>query len=284
MIGPRLFLVALLIAGPARAWGPEGHAIVADIAEAHLTPAAAAEIHRLLAAEGHARLDEIASWADAETAKHPEMGPWHYVDIPLAAPGYDPPRDCAAGRCVIAKLVAADGVLADPAQPAAARAEALNWVVHLAGDIHQPLHAADRDDKGGNAVKLAWFGTPSNLHAVWDLGIIEHANSWQLGPDYSFDHAAVGAEARRLDASIDPADRLAWSRAASVDIEAAAIDWATESHALAAGLVYPDLPEDRAGDWSASYAAEAWPVVEVQLERAGVRLAAVLNRALAGSR
>jgi hypothetical protein len=161
------------------------------------------------------------------------------------------------------------------------RLEALKWIVHLVGDIHQPLHTADHDDKGGNMVGLSFFGKHTNLHAVWDGGIIEHALELHLGPDYSFDHEAVAADARKLDAEITPADRAAWAEPAKPNLLVpSVINWANESHALARSVAYADLPAELGDDWSGAYQTETWPVVEGQLERAGVRLADVLNKAL----
>ena len=135
--------IAVASSGPAKAWGPEGHAIVADIAEAHLTPAAATQVSNLLSLDGHHRLDEVASWADEIRPQRRDTASWHFVDIPLAAPNYDATRDCANGNCVVAKIVDFTVVLANPTADQHARLEALKWVVHFVGDIHQPMHAEE---------------------------------------------------------------------------------------------------------------------------------------------
>jgi hypothetical protein len=279
-------------ASNARAWGPEGHALVADMAEAHLDEGARTEVARLLALDdgGPKRhLDEISSWADEIRSSHPETGTYHYVDIPLHADGYDEQRDChfdkdqhrvGEATCVVAKLPFFIRVLADKSHADKERLEALKWIVHLVGDIHQPLHAEDNHDKGGNGLVLTYNGVDTNLHAVWDLGIIEEHYAWQLGWHYSFDHDAVRARAAELDSQIQPSQRKAWAPAnPDADFANAVIGWANDSHALAQ-VVYAKLPAPMAPGWDRAYQDYAWPVVQTQLDKAGVRLAAVLNQAL----
>ena len=269
------------ISTPALAWGPEGHAIVADVAEAHLTPSTKAQIAELLALEGHAHLDEVSSWADAVRSQRRETAHWHYVDIPLEADGFDAARDCPSDDCVVAKLVEYTKAFADKSAAPAARLEALKWVVHFVGDIHQPLHAEDHDDKGGNTVRLSFFGKETNLHAIWDGGIIEHALGLGLGPNYSFDHGTVQIDAQKLDAAINASDRATWAPVGMTGhLTQMATSWANESHALARSVAYAYLPAGRSDGWSDAYEQKTWPVVEAQLEHAGVRLAALLNEAL----
>ncbi|GBQ62388.1 nuclease S1 [Ameyamaea chiangmaiensis NBRC 103196] len=285
----------LVAAAPhANAWGGNGHAIVADIAQAHLTPLAAQRAHDLLALEGHASLDQVASWPD--TIGHipkskggaPETLRWHYVDIDVTAPHYDAARDCPDGACVVVKLPAMIQTLGDSAAPRARRLEALKWIVHLVGDLHQPLHAAERDhDKGGNGVKITYFGQTHaghmNLHSAWDEGILEHETGLRTGPHYSTDLALARAEADRLNAAITPAEIQAWTPANLPATAAPVVEgWANESHALARDVVYADLPAATDGlpALGNAYDKAAWPVIQTRLEQAGIRLAAVLNATL----
>ncbi len=272
----------LTLAAPlASSWGPEGHAIVADIAQAHLDSAAAAEVAALLKLEGLDRLDQISSWADGNRKEFPNTGGWHYVDIPLKASGYNEGRDCAQDNCVVAKLDENVHILADKSASPSARLLALKWVVHLVGDIHQPLHAEDHDDKGGNTVQVQFFGQGTNLHAVWDGGILRHALNLQPGPNYTFDHALVQADAMTLDAAIKPAQRTSWATQNLLpQIVDASIVWADESHALARDVAYADIGKPSGDAWSQRYQRNAWPVVQTRLAQAGVRLAEVLNEAL----
>lgn len=274
--------ITLAVSAPlAMAWGPEGHAIVADIAQAHLDPAAAAQVESLLKLEGLDRLDQISSWADAHRKEMPGSGGWHYVDIPLRAPAYDAARDCAQGKCVVDKLEQSTRVLADRSAAPAARLEALKWVVHLVGDIHQPLHAVDNDDKGGNTVQVQFFGIGTNLHSVWDGRVIEHALNLKLGPNYSIDHAAVQTDAMQMDATITPAQRAEWApRGSLATLDGRVVAWANESHQIARNVAYTDIAKPSGAAWSQRYQAKAWPVIQTRLKQGGVRLAEVLDEAL----
>jgi hypothetical protein len=159
--------------------------------------------------------------------------------------------------------------------------EALKWVVHFVGDIHQPLHAEDDGDSVGNDVRLTYFGKPTNLHAIWDGGIIEHATGLKVGPKLSIEHQAVASVAANLDNAITPAQRQDWASAGSLaNFQPVVVTWAEASHELARTVAYHDLPAQRTGDWLATYQARAWPVAKIQLQRAGLRLAELLNEAL----
>jgi len=141
------------------------------------------------------------------------------------------------------------------------RREALEFVVHFVGDLHQPLHSADNNDQGGNKVQVIFFGQPGNLHSVWDGGIIRREKQWG-------DQLASTLELR-----ITPEQKKAWAHG-SVE------DWALESHALAVKVVYGKLPPGALPNLSDDYATAMLPVVEEQIEKAGIRLAHLLNEAL----
>jgi hypothetical protein len=93
-------------------------------------------------------------------------GPWHYVDIPIDKPHLDMARDCPKGECVIAKIEDFKKVVTDPAATAVERREALIFLVHFVGDMHQPLHCSDNNDKGGNDIKLEFYGRNSGARAT----------------------------------------------------------------------------------------------------------------------
>ena len=141
-----------------QAWGPEGHRIIGRIAEAHLTPQAQAGVKDLLnplnSTSQLSRLsdDQISCWADWIRHNWTNSVPWHFVDIPYNAAQYDPIRDCANHNgCVVEAIHTFSKVLADKHAKREQRLEALKFVVHFVGDIHQPLHCAERNgDKGGN--------------------------------------------------------------------------------------------------------------------------------------
>lgn len=268
---------AALYAPGALAWGPEGHAIVAEIAESRLTSAAAAQVQQLLALEGNQHLDQVSSWPDAYRVSHPETGPWHFVDIPLNADSYDAARDCAGGNCVVVQIQHFAGVLGNATASPDDRLTALKFVVHFCGDIVQPLHDEDNGDRGGNDVKLTYFGKNTNLHAVWDGGIIEAALHVHLGPNFAPNLTATRAEAVKEEKLIAAPIASSWAPSDLVaHLDTATVQWANDAHALAIAA-YSKLPNPRPAGWEADYQKAEWPVVQDQLERGGVRLAELLN-------
>jgi len=153
------------------AWGVEGHQVVAQLADAQLTPKARAKVDQLLSQEPGQTLVSISTWADEH--RSPRYAPLHYVNFPRGDCVYQAQRDCPDGRCVVGAIHQEAAVLASNASPEA-RLLALKYLVHFVGDVHQPLHAGFHDDKGGNTYQLQAFMRGSNLHAVWDSGLIKH--------------------------------------------------------------------------------------------------------------
>lgn len=257
----RILLAAFLslVPIPALAWGALGHEIVATLALQDLSPQARAQVARLLGSP--VLLIHEASWADEIRDRRPETGRWHYVDIPLNAPAYLAVRDCPRGDCIVAQIAAAQRVLADPRRTANARAEALRFLIHLVADIHQPLHAVDNDDRGGNQVRITLRGGRTNLHQLWDARVVE-----ALG----FEPGRVAQDIRR---SVSPPQRKAWQAGS-------AAAWATESHLVARERVYPAMQGRRSLRLPPSYMRDEAAVTRQQLAKAGVRLAWLLNTSL----
>ncbi|WP_269522975.1 S1/P1 nuclease [Coraliomargarita parva] len=152
------------------AWGPTGHRVVAQIAEEHLSPQAKAAVESLI---GPASLVDVANWADEVRAdpSYNYASSWHYVNLPDGV-AYEHARKHPDGD-IYGKILELIKVLQNPDTPRAEKAEALKWLVHFTGDIHQPLHAGYQKDLGGNLVTCTWFGEPSNIHAIWDSKLIE---------------------------------------------------------------------------------------------------------------
>jgi hypothetical protein len=283
LISLTLLITAIVAPTTALAWGREGHAVVAQIARGYLTPKAVAAVDALLAADTDALtppdLGARASWADAWRRDHRQTTEWHFVDIELDHPdlagacfGFPasatpasagPEKDCVVGR-----LDAFEKELADPKTDPAERLLAFKFVLHFVGDLHQPLHAADNQDRGGNCVPLALGGPRTvNLHSYWDSVALE-----AIEPDAT-------KLAAKLASQITPADRKAWEKGD-------AKTWAMESYALAKSTVYtigskPGCASDVAPvTLPAGYDQAAQAAVALQLKKAGVRLALELNRAL----
>jgi hypothetical protein len=171
-----------------RAWGREGHRLTALVAQDHLTPIAEENIRYLLGKES---LADVASWADDYRQDHGETAKWHFVDIPGSQNTYDRVRDCPLPPtdpqsiwrdCVVDRISYFEEQLKSPATDKKQKAYALKFLVHLFGDIHQPLHDVG-DARGGNDIHVMLFGTPQcgerttcNLHGTWDEGLLEHRN------------------------------------------------------------------------------------------------------------
>jgi hypothetical protein len=173
---PILIVCLLLtIPQPGRAWGPEGHAIIAEIAQRYLTPQARARIGDLIGPG--VSLASISSWADDIRQDRPQTYNWHFVNIPLDALSYSAARDCRPdperGDCIIAAVARLRAQLTNPHATAQAKREALKYLVHLIADLHQPLYTI-REKRGGNDLAVRFFAGPrsasapkevTNLHA-----------------------------------------------------------------------------------------------------------------------
>jgi hypothetical protein len=257
-----IMLALTLVSTDALAWGAQGHRLVARIAEAHLTPQARAEVDRLLANEPTPTLAAIAPWADELRAKDPGLGKrsagWHYVNIGEDDCHYEVERHCRGGNCVVEALKAQTAILGDRSRSDAERTQALKFVVHFVGDIHQPMHAGYGNDKGGNDFQVQFNGRGTNLHSLWDSGML---NTLKLDDDQY---------TQRLNAL--PAPKV--GKRSRIDADA--VKWAEASCRIAiAPGVYPPqrtLP--------AEYTATYLPVAESELRLAGERLAVLLNDTL----
>lgn len=248
-----LAVVGLLCSPAAHAWGAQGHRVIATLAQSQLTPAARKEVTRLLALEPGQTLVSISTWADEHRSE--SSRPWHYVNLPRTSCTYQAQRDCADGRCVVGAIQTQVKVLASSA-PDEERLVALKYLVHFAGDVHQPLHAGFLDDKGGNTYQLQAFKHGSNLHALWDTGLIE-----SLGEDTR----TMAARLARKGQGKDSGKVRPWT----------AKQAAQESCRIVAGSgFYPPRVVD--DDYIAAYI----PVMEDRLALAGARLAELLNRVL----
>ncbi len=243
---------------PAR-WYDHGHRIVARLAELRLTPRTRDAIRDIL---GGQSLSDASVWADNIRQYRHDADKLHYVNIALGE-RYVPGRDCPGGRCIIAAIERDRQILADPTTAPEDRAEALKFLVHFMGDLHQPLHVADDGDRGGNSRKVELLGHSTNLHKAWDGGLIE-----AFGMEESEYFDALRREMGRMD--------LAVLERGSV------VDWAMEGHRTAVERVYRPIPPD--GQLGQAYVETSRPVVDHALISAGVRLAKVLNDALASYR
>ncbi|MEI6660954.1 MAG: S1/P1 nuclease [Comamonadaceae bacterium] len=245
-----LLLVLCALGSQAFAWGSQGHQVIANVAWSALTPKSRDEVSRLLALEPGQTLESIATWADEH--RSPATSAWHYVNFPRNSCQYEPERDCAGGQCVVGAVEKNIAVLASNADDGV-RLKALKYLVHFIGDVHQPLHAGYKDDRGGNTYSLRAFMRQSNLHSVWDSGLISQLDLDNQALTRIVQRHVVSKEAREI----------------------SVIGMAEESCRLVASPGF--YPEERV---TPEYVQRFMPVMQKRLSSAGYRLATVLNRAL----
>lgn len=176
---PALLLSLLLLFVPAaQAWSQFGHELIGELAYRQLTPTVQAAVDDLLRGEPDPTLAGIAAWADTvrDLPAYEHTSPYHYVRIDDPHCVFDRARDCRDDACVVGAIQRYAAVLADNDRPRDKRTEALKFVVHFVGDVHQPLHSGHRPDKGGNEFQINLRGEGTNLHSVWDYHVIRSAN------------------------------------------------------------------------------------------------------------
>jgi len=264
-----IFVVLLaMIATPCFGWGPDGHRIVGAIAMTYLTEKTKAAIHDLL---GEQSLPDACNWADElrSDSSYDWAKPLHYINVPRGVTKVDLERDCKSEKCVLGAIKKYEAMLRDKQAPREQRVEALKFLVHFIGDVHQPMHVSYEDDQGGNKVSVsgAWLpvnqsGDPAkqrkwNLHSVWDSGLIEHRMAG--------DRDKMIQDIRRR---ITDRKLALWRKSKN------AVDWANESLAITIKL-YQLLPAN--GQLDESYYRRNIGITEDRLAAAGVRVAAMLN-------
>jgi hypothetical protein len=259
--------LALVPAQFAFGWGYEGHEIVARIADDNLTTHARENVKALL---GNQTMEDVASWADSERSRHRNQGGWHYIDIEISD-GSILPESSRYGTCLDAVTSFTDE-LASRTADLHEQKIALMYVIHIIGDMHQPLHCADNYDKGGNGVKVQIFGKDQNLHRAWDSSILEHAMADDLGTS----SPQVEEFAQWIER------KFAAEKPAAMQGRAA--DWVKQSNAAAKNVAYSYLKSEPFTSMTVTlgpeYYAKAKPTVEHQLALGGFRLAKVLNDSL----
>jgi len=257
-----LVLALSLVPQQAHAWGRLGHRLVAALAWDDLTPQARAQIAKLLEGEADPTLPGIASWADELREHDPDLGKrtgsWHYVNIAEDDCQYETAKQCRNGNCVVEAIRAQTAILADTTRTRAERLQALKFVVHFVGDVHQPLHAGFARDKGGNDFQLQFDGRGTNLHSLWDSGMLKSADLEEADWLKRLRVIPLAAEVPRQPLSPPSAQ---WAEASCRIV-------------LRPGF-YP--PKATIGD---TYVQTWRPLAEEQLRRGGAELAITLNAAL----
>ena len=291
------------------AWGCKGHQTVALIAEKHLTPEAKQFVQKLLTENpidpklnrycGGASRDQLAdasTWADDVRGER-KNGPWHYIDIPRGSQRGPLEPYCGQEGCVTRAISEQVAILKDAKAEGAKRAEALRYIIHFVGDLHQPLHTITNADEGGTCAPIKYFRRNArehnhsfspNLHSVWDTAI----------PERDAEGADAAEYAETLDAQF-AADIEGWKKA-GIHVD----EWVWEGFDFAENVVYgaltpkiaiePNVPVHSCSDDNnigerllrqnitagEAYQERAAPVAEKRITEGGVRLAMILNEAL----
>jgi hypothetical protein len=291
------------------AWGCKGHQAVAYLAEKHLTPEAKLMFQALLTGNpvdpqlkrycGNAITDlfaDASTWPDDERSRDPKTAPWHFIDVPLGATQSQVAAACGAEGCVTEAITQQLAILKDKMAPAPKRSDALRFIIHFVGDLHQPLHATTNSDRGGNCVPVKYLRrnprsngssyTP-NLHGIWDTELVE----------FQMEGADASEFANTLDTQF--ASSFTEWKQGGMQLES----WAWEGHQHAAAITYgalpvkipvePVVPINSCKDGNnigarmlhlhevlgALYQGAAGAVIEERLAQAGIRLAMILNDA-----
>lgn len=248
-----------LHAAPLYAWGPEGHRITGKVAEEYLSDQARTAIDTLL---GGRTLTDVSVWADdvRQREEYQWTAPLHYVNAPRDASRINMRRDCENGLCVVGAIQHFTEVLKneDGQRTEKERREALKFIVHFIGDVHQPMHVSYSDDRGGNRLRVSFINyRDTNLHRVWDTDMIRYRmnGGW---PDL----------AREVQAMITDDHLSRWRQ--SLD----PVVWANESLAITR-RIYAELP--RSDELGQDYYEHYIGDVLKRLAMAGVRIANLLN-------
>jgi len=232
-------------------WSDTGHRVVGEIAQQNLTKKAAKAIDRLLNGQSLAAISNFGDEIKADSSFR-KFGAWHYVNYPADKKyGDEPPNESGDLMIGIEKCVA---ILKDRNSTKADKAFYLKMLVHLIGDLHQPMHVGRLEDKGGNDIQVRWFNKGSNLHRVWDSNMIN---------DHGMSYTELASNLPRL------------SKAQIKAIQKDDIyDWVEESQDLA-NEIYGSVEIGEKLYYRYSY--DWWATVEMQLQKGGLRLAKVLN-------
>jgi len=252
-----LFVTAVVLIS----WGVTGHRTIGRIAANHLSPQATAAVRELL---GNETLAEASTWAD-EVRNQPDYkhtGSWHYINLPLglSEPDFEKTVKGMTQENVYSALLQQEQVLGSTASSKGQKIEALKFIVHFIGDLHQPMHVSREEDKGGNTIQVNYAGAGTNLHALWDSKLLDHLGLDDQQLASTRDHAGAAQVA-------------AWQ-------SDPLIKWIWESYEISSKL-YAEVDAMNGRSIDDTYYQAHIQIVEQRIEMAGVRLAGVLNRIFA---
>ncbi len=247
------FFLILSYSPLAFSWGKTGHRIVGEIAQRNLDPNALKAIKELA---GDDDLSRLSTWPD-DIRSDPKMGytsPWHYVSIPTGKSYFDQKRNKEGD--VIEALFRFEDTLRDSKESKDHKLDALRFLIHMMGDLHQPLHVGLAEDRGGNSIRVKWFKTETNLHSIWDEELVD------------FEKLSFTEYSNYLN-HFSNENKKDWEKGTFMD-------WAKESQELRPKVYDLNIGESLSLSYEYNYKVK--PIVELRLKQAGIRLAYVLNK------
>lgn len=261
-----IFLLPIFLHG----WSYSPHEWIATIAQKRLSYQATKMIKHYLS-EFNGNLANVSTWADKVryVSGYTFTRPFHYVNTPHATCNFQSVRDCNDQKCIVGAIYNYTSIIVKRASHTFNNTlDAIRFLVHFMGDIAQPLHVGWESNKGGNSINIRCFTRKSNLHECWDKYIPER-RAKEFGGETPF----IQYLEKKL--SNEWKDRISmWLKCPRGDYVCPDL-WANESSSYACSHCYAGVKEgDELGD---EYYKRAWPVLEEQIAKFAVRLAAVLN-------
>jgi len=256
-----IFLIFVFIPVFLAAWGFEGHKTVANIAWNELNPDVQKAAMELLSFSGDSSFIEVAVWADniKRLDKFRYANTFHYVNIPAAGESYAKDRDCPDGTCLTYVIPGYIETLSDKSASDSLRNEALKFLIHFVGDVHQPMHTGLPEDRGGNDVHLNYHSRNVNLHGLWDYEMLN---------DNITDYLAYADRLHKVDESFPMQATLAVTDP---------VEWTNESFQIGRNFAYSVSQGDTV---NSDYEKKALQYIETRITQAGYRLAFLLNNIL----
>ena len=252
-----LLLVCIILFSfkPSEEWGQTGHRAVGEIATSYLTPEALAAVNKILNNKSLALVSTYADEIKSDTL-YRKFSPWHYVNYPFSG-DYDTHPKSEYGDLMMA-IDKCIQVLKDAESSSEDKAFYLKMLVHFVGDLHQPLHVGMAKDRGGNLFQVQWFDEGTNLHRLWDTGLINY---------YSMSYSELAATKPYL--TPEQVEEIA---------KGDHYDWMRESRALCEDI-YANTKVGANLKWE--YAYKYMDQLRLQLHKGGIRLAMILNAVFA---
>jgi hypothetical protein len=252
-----LSLFALVLSAALVSWGVTGHRSIGKIAEIHLIPQAKAAVRELI---GDTTLADVSTWADEVRGQpaYRSTGPWHYINLPLglSRTDFETTVKGMTQENVYSALQQQERILGSTASTRTQKVEALKYIVHFVGDLHQPMHVSREEDKGGNTIQVNYAGVGTNLHALWDSKLLDHLGLDDQQMAAKYDHAT-------------PAEIKQWQNEP-------VMEWIWESY-QASSKLYAEVDAMKSRSIDDSYYDAHIAIVQDRIEKAGIRLAGVLN-------